>query len=223
MTLLERLKKLNPELKLYSVRDAAFKKYGRLIEDYDSAAICKACREALTMPRSGSVYFPALDALTGTADDLLMTRRFFGQTAAQTGVCYGYNSLFNALEYHRSSEINVAVTPLVLMLGDMRDMNGYDYDAGKVEAFLLEAGDTVEVYATSLHYCPCQVSGEGFISVVGLPRGTNTDLTEKPASEGEDRLLFAANKWIICHENCRELTAQGVYPGIHGLNYELKY
>ena len=35
MTLLERLKKLNPELKLYSVRDAAFKKYGRLIEDYD--------------------------------------------------------------------------------------------------------------------------------------------------------------------------------------------
>ena len=91
MTLLERLQNLNPELKLYSVRDAAFKKYGRLIEDYDSAALCKACREALTMPKSGSVYFPALNALTGTADDLLMTRRFFGQTPAQTGVCYGYN------------------------------------------------------------------------------------------------------------------------------------
>ena len=117
----------------------------------------------------------------------------------------------------------MAVTPLVLMLGDMRDMNGYDYDSGRVEAFLLEEGDTVEVYATSLHYCPCQVSDAGFISVVGLPRGTNTDLTKKPASEGEDRLLFAANKWIICHEDCRELTGQGVYPGIHGLNYELKY
>ena len=35
MTILERLQNLNPELKLYSVRDAAFKKYGRLIEDYE--------------------------------------------------------------------------------------------------------------------------------------------------------------------------------------------
>lgn len=223
MTLLEKLKKLNPELKLYSVRDAAFKKYGHVIEDYDTAALCKSCREALSMPAAGSVYVPALDALTGTADDLAMTSRFFGQVAAQTGICYGFNTRFNALEYHRSSEINVAVTPLVLMLGDQRDINGYDYDSGRVEAFLLEEGDMVEVYATSLHYCPCQVSDDGFICVVGLPKGTNTPLKAPHAAQGEDRLLLASNKWIICHEDNQELIGEGVYPGIHGINYELKY
>ncbi len=223
MTLLEKLQKLNPELKLFSARDAAFKKYGRLIEDYDTANLCLACCEALSMPAAGSVYFPALDALTGTADDQAMTSRFFGQVAAQTGICYGYNTRFNALEYHRSSEINVAVTPLVLMLGDQRDMNGYEYDSGKVEAFLLEEGDIVEVYATSLHYCPCQVSDEGFICVVGLPKDTNTPPKAAHGDQGEDRLLLASNKWIICHEDNQELIGEGVYPGIHGLNYELKY
>ena len=223
MTTLETLQKKNPELKLYSVRDAAFKKYGRLIEDYDTAALCRKCRDALTMPASGSVYMPILPALTGTADDLAMTDRFFGQTAAQTGICYGYNTLFNALEYHRSSEINVAVTPMVLMLGDLRDMDGAEYDSAKVEAFLLDEGDIVEVYATSLHYCPCQTSDEGFISVVGLPLDTNTPLKTAHADKGEDRLLFASNKWIICHDGNEELIAKGVYPGIHGVNYELKY
>ena len=223
MTTLEMLQKKNPGLKLYSVRDAAFKKYGRLINDYDTAPLCAACRAALTMPESGSAYLPALPALAGTPDDLAMTKRFFGQVPAQTGICYGFNSMFNALEYHRSSEINVAVTPLVLMLGDQRDMDGDDYDSAKVEAFLLDAGDIVEVYATSLHYCPCQVSDDGFICVVGLPLGTNTDLTSKPAAEGEDRLLLAANKWIICHADCEDLVSQGVYAGIHGVNYELKY
>lgn len=223
MTMLESLQQKNPGLKLYSVRDAAFKKYGHLIEDYDTTTLCKNCRDALTMPASGSVYMPALPALTGTDDDKAMTTRFFGQVAAQTGICYGYNTMFNALEYHRSSEINVAVTPMVLMLGDQRDMEGAEYDSAKVEAFLLEEGDMVEVYATSLHYCPCQVSDAGFISVVGLPLNTNTPLSSAPAKEGEDRLLGAANKWIICHPDCTDLVESGTYAGIHGVNYELKY
>ncbi len=41
----------------------------------------------------------------------------FGGIEAQIGLCMGYNSEMNALEFHNSSEINIAVTPLVVLLG----------------------------------------------------------------------------------------------------------
>ena len=223
MTLLETLRMKNPGLRLYSVRDAVFEKYGCVIDDYDTGALCESCKSLLSMPESGSKYEPALDGLTGTADDAAMSGRFFGQTPAQTGICYGFNTKFNALEYHRSSEINVAVTPLVLMLGDRRDVKNARYDSAQVEAFLLDEGDIVEVYATTLHYCPCQVSDAGFICVVGLPRDTNTPLKAPHGESGEERLLYAANKWLLCHEDASGLVQKGVHPGIYGENYELKY
>ena len=61
----------------------------------------------------------------------------------------------------------------------------------------------VEVYATTLHYAPC-VSGDqkNFRVVVILPKGTNGDLTKKPiVKDGEERLLFANNKWLIAHKD----------------------
>ena len=125
----------------------------------------------------------------------------------------------NGLEYHRSSEVNVAATPLVLILGLQYEMDGCEYDASKVKAFFLEKGDAVEIYSTSLHFCPCQVSDDGFSCVVVLPKDTNT-LLEKPS---EDKLLFKKNKWIICHDKNQGLIDRGVYPGLHGENYEIKY
>ena len=77
----------------------------------------------------------------------------------------------------------------------------------------------VEIYATSLHFCPCEVSKNGFGCVVGLPTGTNTDLTVKK----EDPMLFRKNKWIIAHVDNEALKNKGVVAGITGLNYEIKY
>ena len=55
--------------------------------------------------------------------------------------------------------MNVAVTPLVLLLAKLDDV-GADgrLDSAKVKAFLLERGDVVEVYADTLHFCPCEVT-----------------------------------------------------------------
>ena len=88
-----------------------------------------------------------------------------------------------------------------------------------MKGFFLEKGDIAEVYATSLHFCPCQVSDNGFSCVVGLPKGTN-DILDKPST---DKLLFKKNKWLICHDENTALIEKGVYPGIHGVNYEVKY
>jgi len=31
------------------------------------------------------------------------------------------------------------------------------------------------------------------------------------------------NKWLICHEESKSDVENGVYPGIHGVNYIVKY
>ena len=107
----------------------------------------------------------------------------------------------------------------MLILGHIWDIKDGKIDSSKFKAFFLPAGTAVEVYATSLHFCPCEVSEEGFGCVVGLPQDTNTDLTIKE----KDPLLFRKNKWIICHKDNDALIEKGVVAGITGANYEIKY
>ena len=126
----------------------------------------------------------------------------------------------NAFEYHRDSEVNIAVTDLILILGSEQDIKvDYTYDTALAEAFLVPAGTVIEVYATTLHYAPCHVNEEGFKCVVVLPKGTNTEI-EKQESISEDRLLFARNKWLIAHEEAG-LDAEGAFVGLKGENITL--
>ena len=94
----------------------------------------------------------------------------------QIGYCNGHNSKLNAVEYHRSSEINVAATDAILILGLLADVAEDFYLRSKMEAFLVPAGTGVEVFATSLHYAPCGVDGQGFQVAIVLPQGTNYPL-----------------------------------------------
>ena len=56
----------------------------------------------------------------------------------QIGYCNGHNSKLNAVEYHRSSEINVAATDAILILGLLADVaEDFTYDTSKMEAFLV--------------------------------------------------------------------------------------
>ena len=92
-------------------------------------------------------------------------------------------------------------------------------DSSDFKAFYVPAGTVLETYATTLHFSPCEVNEDGFGWVVGLPEGTNTDLT----AEKTDPILFRKNKWIIAHIDNESLKAKGVVAGITGTNYEIKY
>ena len=59
--MLETLNKLNPEIKIYSVKDEEFKKYGRII-NIDTKECVDACL-SLDFPRDGSAYEPTVKAL----------------------------------------------------------------------------------------------------------------------------------------------------------------
>ena len=130
--------------------------------------------------------------------------------------------MLNAVEYHRTSEINIAVTDLILLLGLEQDIeDDYSYDTSNIEAIFVPAGTAIEVYGTTLHYAPCNANEGGFRCVIILPKDTNTELEATIEKQGEDALLFAKNKWLIGHPET-DLGAQGAFIGLKGKNICLK-
>lgn len=202
-------------MKILNVTDPAFKAYGRVLKGYAAAPILKEM-EHTPLPQEGVIYVPSSEEL----EDLSIARQLkeyaFGGLEIEVGYCNGHNRMLNALEYHRSSEINIAVSDMILLVGKQQDITeDYTYDTSGVEAFLVPAGTIVEMYATTLHYAPCMTDDRGFRCVVVLPKGTNMELTSPPKKDGEERLLTAKNKWLIAHE---EAGIEGAFCGLIGEN-----
>lgn len=216
--MLDRLKELNENVKLFDVYSEEFSEYGRVLNDVDVSELIREAQR-LEFPESGSVYLASVDTLEATEAAARIKELVFGTLDTQIGYCYGYSNMLNATEWHFSSELNVAVTPLVLILGKRSDIKNGRLCSGDMKAFYVPAGAVIEVYATTLHFCPCQVSDGGFGCIVGLPTATNTPL-DAPV---DDKLLFRKNKWILAHEQNSALIERGVVAGIYGENYKINY
>lgn len=208
-------------MKILSVNDPAFRKYGKVVKNVDFTELVEAMKK--TPVPEGVVYEPSVSELESLPVKKALSDITYGEMPVQIGYCNGHNTMLNALEYHRDSEINVAATDAVLMLGLLQDVEeDYTYDTSKVEAFLVPAGTAVEVYATTLHYAPCDVDGKGFQVAVVLPKGTNYPLkTEHPRATGnttdnEDCLITAMNKWLIGHAEGG--LDEGSFLGLKGKN-----
>lgn len=185
-------------MQIYSVTDPKFKKYGKVVEGVDFSELIAKMEECTPLPE-GVEYVPGLAELEALPAAKELSVKVYGEMPIQVGYCNGHNCMLNALEYHRDSEINIAATDAILMLGWQPDItDDFTYDTSLVEAFLVPKGTAVEVYATSLHYAPCGVDGAGFKVGIVLPRGTNLDLSEKHEG-GEDGHLTAVNKWLLGH------------------------
>lgn len=185
-------------MQIYKVTDERFKAYGKVVKDIDFSDMVRVLKEETPIPEDVA-YVPGLEALESLPAMKELTRKVYGEMPIQIGYCNGHNSLLNALEYHRSSEINVAATDAILLVGKEQDITeDFTYDTSLVEAFLLPEGMAVEMYATTLHYAPCGVDGAGFQVAIILPKGTNLDLEESHQG-GEDGHLTAKNKWLLGH------------------------
>ena len=201
-------------MKIQKVTDPAFRKYGKVLEGYNFSALLKEMKH--TPVPEDVVYVPSVEELETLEVEKDLRNRAFGGLPVEIGYCNGHNKKLNAVEYHRNSEINVAVTDLVLLIGHQQDIEpDHTYDTSKIEAFLVPAGTGIEVYATTLHYAPCHVNEGGFQCVVVLPKGTNTDLTFQTEKTGEDSLMTAKNKWLIAHEDAK---IAGAFNGLKGEN-----
>ena len=185
-------------MEIKKVTDPAFRKYGKVVENIDFSGLIRALTEKTPLP-ADVVYEPSAEVLEAELVFETVQKKAYGEMPVQIGYCNGHNHKLNALEYHRSSEINVAATDAILLVGHQQDITPeFTYDTALVEAFLLPKGTAVEVYATTLHYAPCSVGAQGFQVGIILPRGTNYPL-EMTHEGWEDRLLAATNKWLIGH------------------------
>lgn len=201
-------------MKIQKVTDPAFRKYGQVLEGYDFTGLIKEMKH--TPVPEDVIYVPSVEELEALDIMKDLQNKGYGGLPIQIGYCNGHNKKLNAVEYHRNSEINVAVTDLVLLIGHQQDIEpDHTYDTSKIEAFLVPAGTGIEVYATTLHYAPCHVNEGGFQCVVVLPKGTNTDLTFQTEKTGEDSLMTAKNKWLIAHEDAK---IAGAFNGLNGEN-----
>lgn len=205
-------------MNLIPVTDVKFKKYGRVVKDVDFKELIEEMKK--TPCPEDVVYVASVPELEALPVFYELVERTYGEMPVQIGYCNGKNKLLNALEYHRSSEIDVAVSDLVLMLGKRADITeDFQYDSANVEAFLVPAGTAVEVFADTLHYAPCNTEERGFRMVVILPKGTNLDLMKKHENAtDEEKLLFGTNKWVIAHPDAK---IEGAFNGIIGENRKL--
>ena len=201
-------------MKIQKVTDPAFRKYGQVLEGYDFTGLMKEMKH--TPVPEDVIYVPSVEELEALDVMKDLQNKGYGGLPIQIGYCNGHNKKLNAVEYHRNSEINVAVTDLILLIGHQQDIEpDHTYDTSKIEAFLVPAGTGIEVYATTLHYAPCHVNEGGFQCVVVLPKGTNTDLTFQTEKTGEDSLMTAKNKWLLAHEDAK---IEGAFNGLKGEN-----
>lgn len=220
--MLEYLRQCNPTRKINSIYDDTFQKYGKVLKGYDFSKSIDIMKSR-SIPETGNIYVASDEELMHTtiAEELRTT--FYGNMPIQIGYCNGNSNKLNALEYHKCSEINVAVTDLVLILGDIRNIKNNQIDSSSTEIFFVPSNTIIELYSTTLHFAPCKVSEDGFKSIIILTDGTNLALSSLPSPKcEEDQLLWMQNKWLIAHKESIP-ASKGAYIGITGENIEIKY
>ena len=203
---------------LQTITTKNFSAYGRILE-LDLTDFMTCINQRCPIPMGTVSYEPSVAEFEQLSLFNELSSSIFGNMPIELGHCSGWNHKLNGLEYHRSSEIDLAATDLILTVGKQQDIDWQTmtYDTAKVECFKVPAGTAVELYATTLHFAPCSVGETEFRMGVALPRGTNEALNHKPNNSLEDKLLLNKNKWLLAHADSG-LDKDGAWIGLHGEN-----
>ena len=109
---------------LYKVEDKEFRKYGRIVKGIDFGGVIAELKK-LSLPE-GVIYEPSVKELEALPVKKDLENKTYGELPIQIGYCIGHNCLLNAVEYHRSSEINIAAKDAILQKPlhehDLRDI-----------------------------------------------------------------------------------------------------
>lgn len=162
-----------------------------------------------------NTYIPsdaAVETLTVVKN---IAREVFAEAKIQAGWCCGGGTTMNGMEWHKSSEVVIACTEMLLLIGDFFDIENDVYDSSKALALYLQKGEAVELFPMTLHLAPLKVS-ELFKAAIILPEGTNMSL-----KNGINGSLRAVNKWLLVHKDNRKGILSGGRIGISGKNIKI--
>lgn len=223
MSVLEKLNDVNKGTTIYRLDDQRFGMYGRVFKNLCAEPVMSYLKENAVAKEKQVYYDPSIGEMeVESRFKDYVKNNVFGGLDIEIGWCYGWCNRMNGLEYHMGSEVIVAATELVLLLGRAEDIDFTDgkavYDSSKVEAFYVEGGTVLELYTKTLHFAPIQVRNDRqFTAGIILPKDTNLPLDYTPEQDGEGILLANINKWLITHPEM----GSG-YMGIVGDNIEIK-
>ncbi len=222
---LSRLKELNPKVTILSILDEAFLRYGRVLTGYRTDGIQQALA-ARTIAAGSAEYEPDCLSRSVPREEIEPFARdvFGGMGDLQIGCVHGRNTKLNALEYHKSSEVVVVGSDMVVFVGLTADIcwPAGTYDLPRAQTFFVPRGTVFEMFPWCLHYAPAHAVREtGFRCGVVLPRGTNTDIDFTPNRSGEGLLLLGRNKWVLAHDEEASLRVKSAHVGLRGWNTEL--
>ena len=221
--MLNHLNEVN-DVKIFSVFDEEFKTYGRIVKGYDFTELVDYMRDNTEIPEIGNVYVPSVMEMEKLPVYHDIQNVLYGDMPVQIGFCNGRNSTYNGFEFHKGSEINIAVTDFMLVLGHIWELEDNCFYVGNEKVFFVPKGTAIEMYQTTLHLSPCKTCDGGFKDIVILPRGTNTPRDEKVRNaDSESALLLQKNKWVIAHKDREPLVKQGAFTGFIGENKKLHY
>ena len=220
---IERLNQVN-DVKVLPVTAPEFAPYGRIVTGYDFSGLIKYMENEAPIPENGNVYIASVPEMEADPVKAHMENVLYGGMPIQIGYCNGRNTTYNGFEYHKGSEINIAVTDFMLVLGHTWLIKDNTYRVEDAQVFFVEKGTAIEMYQTTLHLSPCRTCDEGFKDIVVLPQGTNTPWPHgEDLPEDEAKLLLQRNKWVIAHPEREPLIRQGAFPGLLGENKALNY
>lgn len=118
-------------MEIFSVNDEKFRKYGKVWNNIECTKLIKGM-EHTPLPED-VIYVPSVEELEAVPEAKTFSERVFGGLPIQIGYCNGNNHKLNAVEYHRNSEINIAVTDMILLLGWLPDVTDeFTYDTAKI-------------------------------------------------------------------------------------------
>ncbi|MFI3176176.1 MAG: DUF4867 family protein [Eubacteriales bacterium] len=220
--MIHKLNQLN-SVEITDMNHERFRTYGRIIRGFDLSELLEYMEQNTEIPETGNIYVASQKEMEEFIIYEQIKNSIYGNMDIQIGYCNGRNSTYNGFEYHKGSEVTIAVTDFLMVLGHSWDIQDNTYDNEKAEVFLVEKGTVFELYQTTLHLSPCKIDDAGFKAVIILPRGTNTPLSTHQKNTQEDEILLLKNKWIIAHKDREPLVKAGAHIGIIGKNKELFY
>ena len=148
LEMIRSLQEMNPNVKIHDVGEKGFSRYGWILSYDASAVIDHLAKEEAVFSK-----LPKARYVTDRADlhdfPLFSTiqKEIYGELAIQVGVVQGRNQYATGTEFHQGSEVNIAVTDCLLVLGDRALLvaNG-SVDISQMEVYFVKKGTVFSGY-----------------------------------------------------------------------------